>query len=115
MQVVRGPADPERIKFMSGQPLARFLCAALMGSISIRSPDLTGFRRSFIRVVAKLPPGSSGEDVKLMWQDLLGRSGSAWLSIWDRKEFWWVYELVDWGRAGPKLQRSGDGPAKQEL
>ncbi len=109
MQGGPGTADPERIVY-ERQPLARFLCAAYgIDFDQISGP--TWLSKEFYTVVAKLPPGSSGEDVKLMWQDLLGERFRLVVHM-DRKEFP-VYELSI-GKGGPKLQRSGDGPAKQE-
>ena len=98
MQGGPGTADPERIVYEL-QPFTRFLCAAY----GIDFDQISGpawLSKEFYTVVAKLPPGSSGEDLKLMWQDLLGERFHLMVHM-ERKEFP-VYELSI-AKGGPKL------------
>lgn len=109
MQGGPGTADPERIVY-ERQSFARLLCAGYgIDFDQISGPSWIG--KEFYTVVAKLPPGSTSEDLKLMWQDLLGERFHLKVHM-DRREFQ-VYELSI-ARDGPRLQKSGDGAARQE-
>jgi uncharacterized protein (TIGR03435 family) len=62
-------------------------------------------------VDAKLPPGATKEQLRLMWQDLLAERFHLTLHI-ATKEFT-VYELTV-AKNGPKFKKSGVDPPRQE-
>jgi len=109
MQGGPGTGDPERIVYQR-LSFARLLCAAYNVDFDqISGPNWLA--KEFYTVTAKLPPGSTSDDLKLMWQDLLDERFHLKIHM-DRREFE-VYDLSV-ARGGPKLQKSGDGPARQE-
>jgi uncharacterized protein (TIGR03435 family) len=62
-------------------------------------------------VVAKVPPGTTKEQLRLMWQDLLAERFGLKLHF-TTKDFT-VYELSV-ARNGPKLRKADEGPERQE-
>jgi len=63
----------------------------------------------FYAVDAKLPPGTTKEDLMLMWQALLAERFHLQVHFTTRD--FTVYELVV-AKSGPKLHKSGEGPDK---
>jgi uncharacterized protein (TIGR03435 family) len=90
--------------------LAKLICNAYgIDFDQLSGPDWLLTER--YSVIAKVPPGTTKEDVKLMWQDLLSERFHL-RSRMIKKDFE-VYELSV-AKGGPKLHKSGEGPAKQE-
>jgi uncharacterized protein (TIGR03435 family) len=62
-------------------------------------------------VDAKVPPGTTKEQLQLMWQALLAERFQLMVHFMTRD--FTVYELLV-ARNGPKLRKTGEGPQKQE-
>jgi uncharacterized protein (TIGR03435 family) len=60
---------------------------------------------------AKVPPGTTKEQLQLMWQNLLAERFH--LQVHFTTKDFTVYELRV-ARNGPKLRKTGEGPARQE-
>jgi uncharacterized protein (TIGR03435 family) len=104
-----GTSDPERITF-ERQSLVRLLNVAYgLDYDQISGPGWIG--TELYTVVAKVPPGTTKEQVKIMWQDLLVERFHLKTHI-IKKDFP-VYELSV-AKGGPKFRKSGDGPVKLE-
>jgi uncharacterized protein (TIGR03435 family) len=99
-----GTDDPETIIWQR-QPLSRLLVVAFHVDFDeITGPDWLG--NMFYDVAAKVPRGTTKDQVRRMWQDLLAERFHL-VSHFIKKDFP-VYELsVD--RNGPKLRKSGTG------
>jgi uncharacterized protein (TIGR03435 family) len=104
-----GTSAPERITF-ERQPLVRLLNVAYgLDYDQISGPGWIG--TELYSVVAKVPPGTTQEQVKLMWQGLLAERFHL-RTHFIKKDFP-VYELSV-AKSGAKLRKSGEGPVKQE-
>src|SRR5580658_7187033 len=104
-----GTSDPERIT-QQRVPLVSLLVTAYgLDYDQISAPGWVG--TELYSVVAKVPPGTTKEQVKLMWQDLLAERFHLKTHL-IKKDFP-VYELAV-AKGGAKLHKSGEGPVKQE-
>jgi uncharacterized protein (TIGR03435 family) len=104
-----GTSDPGRITYQRVS-LARFFYAAYgVDFDQISGPDWLG--TELYTVVAKVPPGATKEQVKLMWQELLAERFH--LKARMIKKDFPAYELSV-AKGGPKFRKSGEGPVKQE-
>lgn len=104
-----GTPEPQRITYHR-QPLARFLAAAYgVDFDQISGPGWMG--SEFYDVDAVVPPGTTKEQLRVMWQNLLSERFHLKAHL-IRKEFP-VYELTLAGK-GPKLRKAGESPYKQE-
>jgi len=102
-------SDPERITYQR-LSLARLLITAYgLDYDQVSGPGWIG--TELYTVVAKVPPGTTKEQVKLMWQDLLAERFHLKTHL-IKKDFP-VYELSV-AKGGAKLHKSGEGPVKQE-
>jgi uncharacterized protein (TIGR03435 family) len=109
MQGGPGTSDPERIVYQR-QSLSRLLCVAY----GIDFDQISGpswLSTELYTVTAKVPPDATKEDLRLMWQDLLAERFHLKAHV-IQKDFP-VYELSV-AKGGPKLQKSGEGPVKEE-
>jgi uncharacterized protein (TIGR03435 family) len=104
-----GTADPERITY-ERQPLVRLLISAYgLDYDQVSGPDWIG--TELYSIVAKVPAGTTKEQVKLMWQELLAERFH--LKTHFVKKDFPVYELSV-AKGGAKLRKSGAGPVKLE-
>jgi uncharacterized protein (TIGR03435 family) len=104
-----GTADPDQITYQRISLLRFFYAAYGVDFDQISGPDWLG--SELYTVVAKVPPGATKEQVKLMWQDLLLERFHLKAHL-VKKDFR-VYELSV-AKGGAKLRKSGEGPMKQE-
>lgn len=103
-----GTDDPERITF-ERQSMLRLLAVAYgVDWDQISGPPWLG--TEYYAIDAKVPPGTTKEQVKLMWQSLLAERFN--LKIHFATKDVSVYELSV-AKNGPKLRKSGEGPAQQ--
>jgi uncharacterized protein (TIGR03435 family) len=101
-----GTDDPERITF-ERQSMLRLLAVAYgVDWDQISGPSWLG--NEYFAVDAKLPPGTTKEQVKLMWQSLLAERFNLKIHLTTQDAS--VYELSV-ARNGPKLRKSGGVPA----
>lgn len=113
-----GTDDPERITY-SRVTLLRLLHYAYSteGYDLVHGLDWDQFSgpdwlaSEYYYIDAKVPPGTTKEQLRLMWQSLLAERFHLRTHL-ATKEFT-VYELSV-AKGGSKLRRSGEGPAKQE-
>jgi uncharacterized protein (TIGR03435 family) len=104
-----GTSDPERIT-QQRVPLVSLLVTAYgLDYDQISAPGWVG--TELYSIAAKVPPGTTKEQVKLMWQDLLAERFH--LKAHLIKRDFPVYELSV-AKGGPKFRKSGEGPLKQE-
>jgi uncharacterized protein (TIGR03435 family) len=104
-----GTSDPERITY-ERQSLLRLLTIVYgLDFDQVTGPDWLG--TELYTVLAKVPPGTTKEQLKLMWQDLLVERFHLKAHV-IKKDFP-VYELSV-AKGGAKLRKSGEGPVKQE-
>jgi uncharacterized protein (TIGR03435 family) len=104
-----GTSDPEQITY-ERIPLVRLLLIAYgLDYDQISGPGWIG--TELYTVLAKVPPGTTKEQLKLMWQDLLIERFHMKAHV-IKKDFP-VYELSV-AKGGAKLRKSGEGPVKQE-
>lgn len=100
-----GTSDPEQITY-DYQSLVRLLIAAFgLDFDQISGPDWLGTER--YTIVAKVPPGTTKEQLKLMWQDLLSERFHL-KSHLIKKDFP-VYELSV-AKGGPKFHQEPGFP-----
>lgn len=105
-QLGPGTADPEHIR-LERQSMLRLLGLAYgLDWSQISGPAWVG--SEYYAVEARVPPATTKEQVKLMWQDLLAERFH--LRVHFAKKEFPVYELSA-TRDGPKLVKSGDVPA----
>lgn len=113
-----GTGDPERIaeEHVSLLNLIRrayspagYDAAGRLDWDQISGPAWIGSER--YTVDAKVPPGTTKEQLRLMWQDLLAERFNLKLHFTTRD--FTVYELTV-ARNGPKLRRTGEGRERQE-
>ena len=104
-----GTSDPETIAY-TRQPLVRLLHAAYgIEFDQISGPAWLG--SEFYSVVARVPPGTTKDQARLMWQDLLSERFHLTFH-WIQKDYPAYALSVDKG--GPKLRRSGQTAGTQE-
>lgn len=104
-----GTSDPERITYQR-VTFERVLYAVYgLDFDQVSGPPWIG--TELYTISAKLPQGTTKEQLKLMWQDLLAERFH-FQSHFTRKDFP-AYELSVAGSA-PKLRESGEGPAKEQ-
>lgn len=114
-----GTADPERITFERIGLLSMIRYAYnppgdYNGLHSLDSDQVSGppwLSTELFFVDAKVPPGTTKEQLMLMWQDLLAERFHLKIHF-TTKEFT-VYELTV-AKNGPKLKKAGEGPQKLE-
>ena len=104
-----GTPDPEWITYQR-QSLMRLLHAAYdLDFDQLSGPGWLG--EELYNVVAKVPPGTTKEQLELMWQDLLAERFHL-KAHFTQKEFP-VYELSV-AKGGPKFRKLGETPVRQE-
>jgi uncharacterized protein (TIGR03435 family) len=104
-----GTDDPGQITFQRQNLLRLITVAYGFDYDQISGPTWIG--KELYTVVAKVPPGTTKEQVKLMWQNLLIERFQ--LKAHMVKGDFSVYQLSV-AKGGPKLRKSGEGPAKEE-
>lgn len=104
-----GTPEPERITYEQ-VTFSRVLCRIYGFDFDqISGPSWLGTER--YTIAAKVPPGTTKDQLKLMWESLLAERFHL-VSHFVRKEFP-VYELSV-AKGGSKLKRSGEGPFVQQ-
>jgi uncharacterized protein (TIGR03435 family) len=104
-----GTDDPGQITFQR-QNLLGFINAAYgLDFDQISAPAWIG--KELYTVVAKVPPGTTKEQVKLMWQNLLIERFQMKAHLVKRD--FSVYQLSV-AKGGSKLRKAGEGTAKEE-
>jgi uncharacterized protein (TIGR03435 family) len=104
-----GTSEPERITQQRVSLVNLLVTAYGLDYDQISGPAWIG--TELYSVVAKVPPGSTQDQVKLMWKDLLVERFHL-MTHFIKKDFP-VYELSV-AKGGPKFRKSGEGLVKQE-